>query len=245
MKKLFFLFLMISGMNFLHAQELVTFQASDGLTVTANLYEVDESYPYILLFHQAGYSKGEYKNTAIKMLKLGYNCLAVDLRSGGDVNFVQNETAKLAKEKNLSMTYLETEKDIYAAIDYAWSKSKKQMVLFGSSYSASLSLKIAKGNSKVLAVVAFSPGEYFLPDMVMKDQLSGFDKNVFVACSQREYTYMTDLLANIPDNLKTVFKPQEGAGEHGSKSLWQTCPTSKEYWLALLMYFKKLENLPK
>ncbi len=225
------------------SQDVVTFTASDGLTVTANLYEADEKNPYIIFFHQAGYSKGEYKNTATKFLKLGYNCLAVDLRSGGGVNFVQNETANLAKEKGFPTTYIDAEKDMLAAIDYAWSKSKKPMILFGSSYSASLAMRIAKGNPKVKAVIAFSPGEYFQPDIVMKDQFVGYDKNVFVACSQREYSYMNDLLVNIPNNLKTVFKPQDGAGEHGSKSLWQSCPTSKEYWLALLMYFKKIDNI--
>jgi len=245
MKKLLFVLIFFTGMNFIWAQEVVTFQASDGLTVTANLYEVDASYPYIVLFHQAGYSKGEYKASAIKLIKLGYNCLAVDLRSGGGVNFVQNETANLAKAKGMATTYLEAEKDMLAAIDYAYSKNSRPMILFGSSYSASLAMKIAKGNSKVKAVIAFSPGEYFQPDMVMKDQLVGFDKPVFVACSQREFSYMNDLLANIPTDLKTVFKPQEGPGEHGSKSLWQSCPTNKEYWLALLMYFKKLDNLPK
>lgn len=243
MTRLFFIFTFLLCLNSVYSQDVVTFQASDGLTVTATLYEVDESYPYIILFHQAEYSRGEYKNSAIKLLKLGYNCLAVDLRSGNNVNYVQNETSKLAKEKGLPTTYLDAEKDILASIDWVWEKSHKTMVLFGSSYSASLAMRVAKGNSKIKAVVAFSPGEYFQPDMVMKDQLTGYDKNVFVACSQREFSYMNDLLVNIPESLKTVFKPQEGPGEHGSKSLWETCPTSKEYWLALLLYFKKLESI--
>lgn len=243
MKNILAALLFFTGIISLHSQDLVTFTASDGLTVTANLYEVDESYPYLILYHQAGYSKGEYKASAIKLLKLGYNCLAVDLRSGGGVNFVQNETAKLAKEKGLPTNYLDAEKDMIAAVDFAFEKSKKQVVLLGSSYSASLAMRIAKGNSKVKAVIAFSPGEYFQPDMVMKDQLKGFDKHVFVACSQREFTYMNDLLSDIPTDLKTIFKPQDGLGEHGSKSLWQECPTSKEYWLALLLYFKKVDNI--
>lgn len=242
MKTLFFSILLFA--NYIsNSQDVVTFTASDSLTVTANLYEVDEKSPYIVFFHQAGYSKGEYKVTAVKFLKLGYNCLAVDLRSGGGVNFVQNETANLAKEKGLPTTYIEAEKDILAAIDYVWAKSKKPMILFGSSYSASLAMRVAKGNSKIKAVIAFSPGEYFQPDMVMKDQFANYDKPVFVACSQREFSYMNELLANIPENLKTVFKPQDGQGEHGSKSLWQSCPSNKEYWLALFMYFKKLDTI--
>ena len=243
MTRIFIIFSLFFCLNQVQSQDIVTFNASDGLTVTATVYEVDESYPYIILFHQAEYSRGEYKNSAIKLLKLGYNCIAVDLRSGNGVNYVQNETAKAAKEKGLPTTYLDAEKDILAAIDWVWERNQKKMVLFGSSYSASLVMRVAKGNSKIKAVVAFSPGEYFQPDMVMKDQLVGYDKNVFVACSQREFTYMNDLLANIPENLKTVFKPQEGAGEHGSKSLWDTCPSNKEYWFALMLYFKKLENL--
>lgn len=225
----------------LSGQDKVTFETSDGLTVTASLYEVDESYPYIVLFHQAGYSKGEYKTTAVKLLKLGYNCIAVDLRSGGSVNYVPNETATLAAEKGLPTSYLDAEKDMLAAIDYVYKKSNKPMVLFGSSYSASLALKVAKGNYRVKAVIAFSPGEYFNNELVIKDLLSGYDKPVFVASSQREHTYMTDLLSPIPDNLKTVFKPNDGQGEHGSKSLWSSCPSSKEYWLALLLFFKTIE----
>lgn len=242
MKKILLALVLLLFVNNIFSQDIVTFEASDGLTVTANLYEVDESYPYMLLFHQAGYSKGEYKATAIKLLKLGYNCLAVDLRSGGGVNYIQNETANLAKEKNFPVTYIDAEKDILAAIDYAWSKSSQPMILFGSSYSASLAMKAAKGNSKVKAVIAFSPGEYFQPDMTIKDHLFNYDKQIFVACSQREYSYINDLLSEVPNDLKILFKPQEGAGEHGSKSLWLNCSSNKEYWLALLMFFKKIDN---
>lgn len=229
----------------MQGQEKVSFTASDGLTVYANMYEVDENLPYIILFHQAGYSKGEYKNSAVKLLKLGYNCLAVDLRSGDAINFIQNETALVAKEKGLPATMLDAEKDMIAAIDWAYARSKKKVVLFGSSYSASLALKIARTNSNVSSVVAFSPGEYFQNDLVVKDALMGFDKTVFVACSQREFSYMSDLLKGIPENLLTVFKPHEGAGEHGSKALWPSNATSNEYWLALLLHFKALEKKGK
>jgi len=236
------LFAILSVLLFLKAsgQERITFKASDSLTVYANLYETDKTQPYIILFHQAGFSKGEYKESAAKLTKLGYNCLAVDLRSGDGVNFIQNETAKEAKSKNLPTEYINSEPDMKAAIDWAYSKSQQPVILFGSSYSASLALKLAKANPRVKAVIAFSPGEYFKPGLVIKDQLKGFDKPCFVACSQREYTYMSDLLLNIPDKLKTVFKPKEGTGEHGSKALWSTCPTSNEYWLALFIFFKTI-----
>jgi pimeloyl-ACP methyl ester carboxylesterase len=233
-----FSLLLVTGLN---AQDKVTFTAADGLTVYANLYEIDETLPYILLFHQAGFSKGEYKASAVKLLKLGYNCLAVDLRSGDNVNFTPNETAQEAKSKLLPAEYLDAEQDMQAAIEWAYNKSKKKVVLFGSSYSASLALKIGRSNPNVKAVVAFSPGEYFQPGLVLKDHLNGYDIPVFVACSQREFTYMGTLLSAVPDNLKSVFKPQEGPGEHGSKALWNANPSSNEYWLALLLFFKTIE----
>ncbi|NSW44943.1 MAG: dienelactone hydrolase family protein [Bacteroidales bacterium] len=227
---------------FLFSQETITFWASDSLPVTASYYENDVNKPYMLLLHQAGYSKGEYKETAPRLMNLGYNCLAVDLRSGDQVNFIQNETAKEAKKRKLSTEYLEAQKDIEAAINYAYNKSKKPVILVGSSYSASLALLIAKGNEKVKAVVAFSPGEYFGSNFKVQSQLKGFDKPVFIASTQREYPYITDLAKNIPDNLKTMFKPQEGQGEHGSKCLWTSSANNKEYWLAILMFFNKIND---
>lgn len=222
-----------------NAQELIRFYASDSLPITAHLYENDPSMPYMVLFHQAGYSKGEYKETAPRLMNLGYNCLAVDLRSGDQVNFIQNETAKEAKKRNLSTGYLDARKDIEAAINYAYQKSKKPVVVVGSSYSASLALIAAKGNEKVKAVVAFSPGEYFGNELKVQPQLKNFDKPVLIACSQREYPYVVELSKYIPEQLKTIFKPQEGQGEHGSKALWSSSPSSKEYWLSILMFFNK------
>ena len=87
----------------LGAQEKVSFVAEDGLEITADLYEINPSKPYILLFHQAGSSRGEYLQIANKILKFGYNCLAVDLRSGGEVNFIQNHTALLAIQQGYSV----------------------------------------------------------------------------------------------------------------------------------------------
>lgn len=227
---------------FLAAQETITFYTSDSLPITANYYEKDDSKPYMILLHQAGYSKGEYKETAHRLTNLGYNCLAVDLRSGDQVNFIQNETAKEAKKRKLSTEYLDTKNDIEAAINYAYEKSKKPVVLVGSSFSASLALILAKGNDKVKAVVAFSPGEYFGYTYKVQPLLKGYDKPIFVACTQREYPYVTELVKFIPDHLKTMFKPQEGQGEHGSKCLWTSTSNNKEYWLGLLMFFNKLNS---
>ena len=221
-------------------QMKVKFQSKDSITITADCYKANESNPYILLFHQAGSSRGEYRDIAGKLTNLGYNCLAVDLRSGNEMNFVANETADNAKKRNLPTGYLDAEKDMNAAIDYAFEKSGQEVILFGSSYSASLSLKIANETAKVKAVVAFSPGEYFNSDLKIKDQLHDFNKPVFIASTKKEAEYMDELTTYIGSKYKTLFKPNNGNGVHGARALWESNSSSEEYWLALLVFFSKM-----
>ena len=119
------LFLCLLGLNFANtsiAQQKVTIPSKDSLPITADMYSVDESKPYIILCHQAGYSRGEYKEIATKLNKLGYNCLAIDLRSGGEVNGIKNETAAAALKKKKPQGYLDAEQDIVAALDYLYEK---------------------------------------------------------------------------------------------------------------------------
>ncbi|MDA3954553.1 MAG: dienelactone hydrolase family protein [Bacteroidales bacterium] len=238
--RIIFSFVFIFLFLVLEAQEKVTFLAEDGLKITADLYETNPSNPYILLFHQAGNSRGEYRLTANKILKFGYNCLAVDLRSGGEVNYIQNHTALLAVQQDYPVDYLSSQKDIEAAINWVKERSKKQIVLFGSSFSASVCLIVAKNNPDIKAVIAFSPGEYFTPERTIQSEIKDFDKPVFAASSQRENSYVDQLLSEVPSENKIIFAPKTG-GEHGSKSLWESNPNSQEYWLALTMFFSKIK----
>lgn len=240
MKNLLFILFFVFCYNLLNAQEKVFFIAEDGLQVTADLYQVNPEKPYIILLHQAGYSRGEYKNTARKIVKFGYNCLAVDLRSGGEVNYIQNHTALVAVQKGYSTDYLSSQKDIEAAIKWVKQRSEQPIVLFGSSFSASLSLLLAKDNPDIDAVIAFSPGEFFEPEINIKTEIKDLKKPVFVAASKREEPYIKEMFRFVPSTNKTIFVPEKGPGEHGSKSLWNSNPTSDEYWLALTMFFSKI-----
>jgi dienelactone hydrolase len=224
------------------AQQIVTFPSSDGLSITADLYLQDKSYPFIILYHQADFSRGEYNETAPKLLKLGYNCLAVDLRSGKEVNFVQNLTAANAREKKLPTGYLDAEKDMIAAINYVKQYSKEKVVLFGSSYSASLALKIAKNDLSVKSVVAFSPGEYFESKLILKNEVAKLNIPIFVGSTTSEHPFIKDMLSGISENLITWYVPQKGQGIHGSRALWQSTPGSDECWFSLLMFFKNLKK---
>ncbi len=237
--RLIVLFIFIFSFFNLEAQEKVTFTAEDGLKITADLYEANPTKPYILLLHQAGYSRGEYLQIAHKIIKFGYNCLAVDLRSGGEVNYIQNHTALLAVQQGYAADYLSSEKDIKAAINWVKERSNDPVILFGSSFSASLSLIIAKNNPDVKAVIAFSPGEFFGPGLSIKTEIKDLNKPVFAASSFREYPYLDTLLLFVSDTNKTIFAPKNG-GEHGAKALWKSNPNNQEYWLALTMFFSKI-----
>jgi len=132
----------------------ISFPSKDGLEITANIFKVDDKPVTVLLCHQAGFSRGEYKDTALKLNDLGYSVMAIDQRSGNQANGVINETAKRAKSKDLPTNYLDARQDIEASIDYVFKNNAGQKILLvGSSYSASLALLIGKDNSKVSAVI--------------------------------------------------------------------------------------------
>jgi len=240
-KNVFFLFLLFLQLP-AEGQKKVTFPSSDGLTITADLFLKDKDLPFILLFHQGNYSRGEYREIAPKLLNLNYNCLSVDLRAGGKVNFTDNETSLDAGRKKITRTMLDARNDIRAAIQYATEFNDLPVVLFGSSYSASLSLVVANKNPRVKAVVAFSPGEFFRPGLVVSEALTGFDKKVFIASTRAEYGYLGKMLSEIPEQQKTLFTPLNSPGTSGAKALWESSADHPEYWLALLMFFKELNG---
>lgn len=215
------------------AQKTVTFKAQDGLNVTADLYKIDTDAPYIVLAHLSEHSRGEYKNTAVKLNALGFNCLAVDTRTGNEALGVVNETTKEAKKLGLSTDYLSSEQDIAAAINYAYELgSNEPVLLLGSSFSASLALKIGATNPKVKAVMAFSPGEHFGNTLTLKSEISGFSKPLFATSSKKEAPDVAKLVDHIKSDKKVQFTPK-CEGMHGSIALWDYNPNNEEYWKAL------------
>ena len=218
----------------------ITFPSSDALIITADLYFVNDSLPYMVLCHQAGYSRAEYAETAGKFCRLGYNCLAVDARAGNEVNGVKNETATLALQKKKPTTFLDAEKDIIAAIDYAYAESGKKVFLVGSSYSASLALKIATTNKKVSAVMAFSPGEYFGTKLKLKDAIKNITVPIFVTSAKEEANDVSTLMSDVKSKIKHQFVPTS-KGKHGSSCLWKNNPGYHEYWFAIMMFVKQMQ----
>lgn len=232
---------LLPGRN-VSSQIKVAFEASDGLLVVADHYLVNKTYPYILLFHQLESSRGEFREIAPKLNKLGYNCLAVDLRAGNEVNFVRNETAQNASSMRISKRLEDAKRDMNAAIDFVNSRNELPVILLGSTFSASLSLVLAKEREDVHAVVAFSPGEFFSGTLNIKNLITGLQKPVFIGSSKSELKFVTELAQGIPQNKKQIIISSSTNGVHGAKALWATEKSHNENWLALMMFLKNLKN---
>lgn len=246
MKYSLFLLLIISCLKVL-AEEKVTFKSVDGVIVTADLHMAHpESAPFIILYHQAGWSRGEYLEIAPTLNRLGYNCLSVDLRSGNLVNGVRNDTYLDAQRQMKQTRYVDAYQDLAAAVTFArGKKSKGDLYLWGSSYSASFVLKYAGDNpEKVQAVLAFSPGEYFKsmgkPGDYITTSAAKITAPTFIASARNEKNSWWSIYEAIPAENKQFFMPSETSGNHGSKALYTSYPDHKVYWEAVISFLSSL-----
>lgn len=216
----------------------IIYATKDSLPITADIYEVNNKKPTILLCHQAGFSRGEYKDTALKLMELGFSSIAIDQRSGKEVNGVVNETTLAAKNRKLPTNYLDAKQDIEAAIDYMYEINGHQpIILVGSSYSATLALLIGGVSKKVKAIVAFSPGEYY-KSIDVKNAIKNIDKPIFVTSSKKEIPKLEVLVSLIKPINVTHYKPIVN-GIHGSKALWNSTVGNENYWQSFSSFLKE------
>jgi dienelactone hydrolase len=231
-----FVLLLVPLVVMASGSETVTFNSEDGLLMTADVYAPYKNgeAPVIVLFHQAGWSRGEYGEIAPWLNTLGYNCMAVDQRSGEAVRGVENETALRAKKEDRPTGYISALPDIKAALIYARRHyGKDGVIAWGSSYSAALVLKVAGDSpSLVDGVLAFSPGEYFeragKTASWVQDAARYIKVPVFIASSRKEADAWSAIFAAIESGNKVSFVPATD-GRHGSRALWKKYPDSDAY----------------
>jgi len=209
--------------------EKITFQAQDGIEITAEFQKPSGSYnAIIVLFHMAGASRGEYSDIAPVLNDLGYATLAVDQRSGGAFNGIQNETVS---RTGGGLGYSKAIPDLEAASIWARDNSGARLVgVMGSSYSASLVLVMAgKDREFADAVMAFSPGEYFGDRQFVSKALPQIDVPVFLSAARGEAGQWKPFANKITSSV-TGFVPK-GSGRHGATALLSK--DGDEYWVAL------------
>lgn len=226
-------------------RKTIEIESSEGLTIKADIYETkNSSDPLILLFHQAGYSRGEYRSIAPILNELGFACIAIDQRSGREVNSVVNETNIQAIEKGLPTNYVDALPDLEATLKYAKSHfPNRKIVIWGSSYSASLVFILgSRYKSDIQVIISFSPGEYFeYENSQIQDYAKVVDCPVFITSAKSEYKYWKSIYEYIKSPLKASFVPNN-EGYHGSRALWKTNPGNEEYWNALSLFLNKIKN---
>jgi hypothetical protein len=201
-------------------QEAVFFYAEDSTEVRGDLYIKNNALPFIILCHDET-NRNEYDDLTLRLLNLNYNCLSVIMRS----------------EISLGSSA-----DIKAAIKYAQHICSKPVILLGSTYSASLCLITATQNPSVKAIIALNPGEYFLPHKTISEEVKKLNQPVFVSSTQTEFPYVQKMLAAMPSDHVTLFKPEKGKGIRGPGAFYKSNPNNGEYWFALMMFFKKIEG---
>lgn len=221
------------------AQKTVEFKAADGLNITADIYEKGNSKKVILLFHQAGWSRGEYKETAPKLNELGFTCIAVDQRSGSGVNNVKNETNARAKKAGKATEFKDAFQDIEAAVAYAKNQfNPDQLIVWGSSYSSALVLKYAGDYpDQIDAVLSFSPGEYFGDKNFIGSSAKNIRVPSFITSAKNEKGSWWGIYEKIPEGKKHYFIPTT-KGNHGARALWSQFNDSDSYWTEVKRFLK-------
>lgn len=222
----------------------VALKAADGVTVYGTYYPTP-GHPkaILLLFHQAGSSKGEYAAIAPRLVHEGYAALAIDQRSGGGLygpNRTATQVAGSAKGKDAD--YLSVLPDMEAALD--WAKARNApVILWGSSYSASLVfLLAASAGDRVAGVIAFSPGEYFNDKAMVERAAAKVTVPVFVdsASNADEIAEAKAIVSATASTDRQQYIPKNGV--HGSSTLNATKNPggADENWQAVLSFLKRV-----
>jgi pimeloyl-ACP methyl ester carboxylesterase len=136
----------------------ITFITTDSIKVYGDLYSTNMIAPTIILFHQAGSNgRGEYDRIIPQLLKLEFNVLVLDQRVGGQLFGSWNRT--VAHIPDNEFEYCDAYPDLVGALNYIIEKGfSGQKFVWGSSYSASLAIRLASEyGDKINGVLAFSP----------------------------------------------------------------------------------------
>lgn len=240
-----FILLFFLSVGAAQATETIKIKAEDGVEVTVDLHIAHpDTVPFIVLFHQAGWSRGEYLEIAPMLNKMGFNCMAVDQRSGKAVNDVENETFVSARQLMKETKYVDALPDMNAAINHAKEfLAKGHLIIWGSSYSSALALKIAGDRAdEISGVLAFSPGEYFKSMGKPGDYITQSAANIscpsFVTSARSERDSWWGINEAIPTTSKAYFLP-ETSGNHGSRALWSKFRDSQDYWSAVEQFLSQ------
>jgi len=218
----------------------VWLHATDKLNVKGTYWQAQNAKAIILLFHQAGSSKDEYTTIAPRLVEMGYSALAIDQRAGGSM-YGTNETVQ-QMPKGWANSMEDAAQDLEGALRWA-EPLGKPIILWGSSYSASLVIPLANTYpDKVKAVLSFSPGEYFADKNRIGRAAGALRVPIFITSASKpdEEAKAKAIADAVPDHLATLYVPT--AGVHGSSTLIAAKDPqgAKANWAAVTAFLGKL-----
>jgi alpha-beta hydrolase superfamily lysophospholipase len=228
-----------------HAEHVAVDRGKEDPTLHMELAlaSMEPETPMVVLYHRLGSSTGEYASIVPRLVALGFNCLAVDLRCGGISHRVTNRTMGAMRSKRAA-TLIEALPDVEASLQWARAnRAKGKLLLWGSCFSASLALTTAAAHPELVdGVIALSPAEYFeqlgrSPTWV-QDSVRTLDKPVFISSARVEEHEWRPIFAAIPAKSKVGFVPTS-PGQPGSSALWQESECQAEYWAALEPFLRE------
>jgi alpha-beta hydrolase superfamily lysophospholipase len=229
------------------AFELTT---SDGVRIPATALRSEETVgrPWVLLFHQDGASGlAEYATIAPRLHAMGLNVLLVDQRRGGDLFGGSNAVAAAFDANETS--YCDARRELDAALDYARRRDPGQRaILWGSSYSAALVIRLAaERGADVGGVLAFSPASGEPMDGCRPEPVAAqvtVPLLVVRPASELEHGWIAEQLALFEGagHRTLVVEP----GRHGSSTLVpeRVGSDTSEAWAVVEAFLRSLPGVP-
>jgi dienelactone hydrolase len=207
-----------------------TLQADDGVTVTSDVYTpVSARVGCVLLMHQSGGSRGEYRVIGPQLAAHGWLALAADLRFGRQDRStgIPNETGqRVGTPAILDRNDAEARRalvrasraDVEASLAHLTAAGCRDVVLWGSSATTIQALQRAKDDPRIRAAILFSPGEYLRDDPeAMRTIARQLRRPILVVHGREEAELALPVAEAIPAALRTVHASDLGA--HGSAIL--------------------------
>ena len=134
---------------------------------------------------------------------------------------------------NLSRNYMAAYQDIEAALDWAKAQKYKKISVWGSSYSASLVLKLAGDHPGIACVLSFSPGEYFGGEITVRgwnmrnpaptlmaftpDEMDSGGSGLYKSSSHTPQRNRGDMILSFPDSMHGSSTLREDKNPRGAK----------------------------
>jgi hypothetical protein len=141
----------------------------------------------------------------------GFNCIAIDQRSGREWGGVKNETAAEAMKMGVGQEYVDAKPDLERAI--AWARElgfSGKLAIWGSSYSAALSIFVGAEQKGIDPVLSSSPGDYLPPRGSIFQAAKKLTVPTLVVCPPNEERQAKQVFEPIASKEKELYVDPKG-----------------------------------